>query len=222
MKIKKDNRGFSLVELIVSIAIMAVMVGVISVSVLGYVEKAKMTKALTEAKTMYTVAQISVISAAANEVEAFNYALKFEQVVNGETMRLGRFSNQSLYKFLKESGGAPSQSSALSKKADYYIAEQLAYSVPGADGEIENDMLKDKTPIGDSHSTKYISEHPEIYGDVVFAMAYNGRCEIIYFQCVYNGYFITSEGGVLKAEKVSDSTKFNDWPKTRASGTDGW
>lgn len=222
MKIKNNNRGFSLVELIVSIAIMAIMVGVISVSVLGQFEKAKMTKALTEAKTMYDVAQISVISASTDEVEAFQYALKFEQVVNGETMRLGRFSNQSLYKYLQESGGSESLSSAKSKAADYYIAEQLAASVPGADGTIEMDEMKDKSPIGDSHSTKYISEHPEIYGDVVFAMAYNGRCEIIYFQCVYNGYFITSENGVLKAEKVSDSTKFNDWPKTRASGTDGW
>lgn len=222
MKIKKDNRGFSLVELIVSIAIMAILVGALAVSVLKYIEKAEMTKALTEAQAMYTVAQIAVVNASVNEVEAFHYALKFEQVVNGETMRLGRFSSQSLYKYLIESNGGESQSDALSKKADYYIAQELANSVPGADGVIEDDALKNKSPVGDTNSTKHISEHPETYGNVVFAMAYNSKCEIIYFQCVYNGYFITSEGGVLKAEKVSDSTKFNDWPRTRAAGTDGW
>lgn len=222
MKMKNNNRGFSMVELIVSIAIMAILVAAVSVSVLRYLDRAREVKALTEARALYATAQYAIVNASMDEQLAFQYALKFEQVVNGETMRLGRFSNQSLYKYLQESGGAPSLSSALSKQADYYIAEQLANSIPGADGTIEDDTLRDKTPIGDSHSTKYISEHPEIYGNVVFAMTYNGKCEIVYFQCVYNGYFITSDGGALTAEKVSDDTKFNDWPKTRAAGTDGW
>lgn len=223
MKIKEDNRGFSLVELIVSIAIMAILVAAVAVSVLRYLDRAREVKALTEARALYATAQYAIVNASIDELQAFQYAVKFEEVVNGETMRLGRFSNQSLYKYLQESaGGSPSLSAAKSKAADYYIAAQLANSIPGADGSIAEDSLKDKSPVGDSHSTKYISEHPETYGNVVFAIAYNNKCEIVYFQCVYNGYFITSDGGVLKAEKVSDSTKFNDWPRTRAAGTDGW
>ncbi|MCM1468577.1 MAG: type II secretion system GspH family protein [Alistipes sp.] len=222
MKIKDDNRGFSMVELIVSIAIMAIIVSVASVSVLRYLDRAREVKALTEARAIYATAQYAVINASVEEKDAFQYAVKFEETVNGVTMRLGRFSNQSLYKYLIESNGGSSQSNAKSKKADYYIASQLANSIPGADGTIEEDTLKDKSPIGDTHSTKYISENPQTYGNVVFAMAYNSKCEIVYFQCVYDGYFITSEGGVLKAEKVSDSTKFNDWPRTRAAGADGW
>lgn len=222
MKIKDDNHGFSMVELIVSIAIMAIIVSVASVSVLRYLDRAREVKALTEARAIYATAQYAVINASVEEKDAFQYAVKFEETVNGVTMRLGRFSNQSLYKYLIESNGGSSQSEAKSKKADYYIASQLANSIPGADGTIEEDTLKDKSPIGDTHSTKYISENPQTYGNVVFAMAYNSKCEIVYFQCVYDGYFITSEGGVLKAEKVSDSTKFNDWPRTRAAGADGW
>lgn len=222
MKIRENNKGFSMVELIVVIALMAILTGAMMVSVLSYMEKAKKTKALTDAKAIYSAAQYAVVNALMEESEAFNYAIKFQENIDGNIIRMGRFSNQSLYKYLMESAGSGSLSSALSKKADYYIAEQLAHSVPGADNVTEDNTLKDKSPIGDTHSTKYISEHPEIYGKVVFALAYNSKGEIIYFQCVYNGYFMTFDGKEFVAEKVSDSTKFNDWPRTRADGTDGW
>lgn len=222
MKIIRNNKGFSMVELIVVIAIMAVLTGGLSISVLHYLERAKMTKALTDARAIYSLAQIAVINASTDEAEAFHYALKFEENIDGNIVRLGRFSSQSLYKYLMESAGSASLSSALSKNADYYIAEELALSVPGADNITEENSLKDKSPIGDTHSTKYMSEHPEIYGKVVFALAYDGKGEIIYFQCIYNGYFMTLDGKELVAEKVSDETFFNDWPRTRAEGTDGW
>ena len=41
MKKKKNNKGFSLVELIVVIAIMAVLVGVLAPQFMGYVEKSR-------------------------------------------------------------------------------------------------------------------------------------------------------------------------------------
>ncbi len=222
MKIRKNNKGYSMVELIVVIAIIAILTGTLSVSVLIYLERAKMTKALTDAKAIYSAAQYAVINALMEEPDAFHYALKFEENINGTPVRMGRFSNQSLYKYLQESAGGGSLSSALSKKADYYIAAQLANSIPGADSNMENNTLQNKSPIGDSNSTKYMSEHPETYGKVVFALAYNSNCEIIYFQCVYNGYFMTLNGTEIVAEKVSDDTSFNDWPRTRAAGTDGW
>lgn len=224
MKLKNNNKGFSMVELIVVIAIMAILVGVVAPSVLRYVDEAQEAKALTEAKAIYSTAQYAIINAAMDEPEAFHYACKFQCNVNGQDMVMGRFSNQSLYKYLQESNGSGSLSSAMSKPVDYYIAAQLAGSIPGADGEIEDDMLANKSPIGDSNSTKYISENSGTYGNVVFALAYNSKCEIIYFQCVYNGYFITMDGKNLVAEKVSDDTKFNNWPLSsdRMEGANGW
>ncbi len=217
-----SNAGFSLIELIIAIAIMAVLTGIVTLSYFGYLERARKTRALTNAKAIYTAAQVAIIDTSAFENEAFHYALKFEETIDGETRRMGRFSNQSLYKYLQESGGSGSLSNALSKNADYRIASLLAGSIPGADSEIASDTLKDKSPIGDSSSTKYISEHPETYGEVVFAMAYDEYGQIIYFQCVYDKYFMSWDQSGLTAERVSDNTKFNDWPRTRASGTDGW
>lgn len=41
---KKDNKGFSLVELIIVIAIMAILVGVVGTQVLPYINKSKVAK----------------------------------------------------------------------------------------------------------------------------------------------------------------------------------
>ncbi len=224
MNKKQDNSnaGFSLIELIIAITIMAVLGSILTATYLRYLEEARKTKALANATTIYKTAQIAIIDASVHENQAFHYALKFEETIDGETVRLGRFSNQSLYKYLQESGGSGSRSNALSKNADYHIAALLASSIPGADSEIQSDMLQDKSPIGDSHSTKYIANHPGEYGEVVFAMAYDEYGQIVYFQCVYDNYFMTWGENGLTAERVSDSTSFNNWPRTRAPGTDGW
>lgn len=213
MEQMKKNAGFSTLELVVTIAIVAVMTSVLTAFTVGQIEKSKRVTALTNAQAIFATAQYAIIDA--NEMPDFKYAVKFEETIDGNTMKMGRFSNQSLYKYLQESGGSESLSSAKSKKVDYYIASQLANSIPGAADEITESTLKNKSPIGDSHSVKYMSEHPETYGKVVFAMAYDSSGQIIYFQCVYDGYFIYNNGRTLEAEKVRDDLYFNDWPTQR-------
>lgn len=41
---KKDNKGFSLVELIIVIAIMAILVGIVGTQVLPYIDKSRHAK----------------------------------------------------------------------------------------------------------------------------------------------------------------------------------
>ena len=41
---KKDNKGFSLVELIIVIAIMAILVGIVGTQVIPYISKSKVAK----------------------------------------------------------------------------------------------------------------------------------------------------------------------------------
>lgn len=59
---KKNNKGFSLVELIVVMAIMAILVGAIAPQVVKYVEKSRETKDLQVAATIFTAVQTSISS----------------------------------------------------------------------------------------------------------------------------------------------------------------
>lgn len=221
-QVRENNKGFSLVELVVVIAIMVTLSVGVALAVTGHVEKAKEAQAQMAAKTLFDAAQVAIMQASQNTGATFRYAVKFEQNIDGTPVRMGRFSSQSLYKYIKESGGSTSLSGAKSKPTDYYIAAQLVNALPSSGGDIAGTELKDKSPIGASESVKYMSDHPEIYGNVVFGMAYDGSGDIIYFQCVYDGYFYEFDGTNFSGKKVDDATKFNDWPKTRASGTDGW
>ena len=58
--VMKNNKGFSLVELIIVIAIMAILVGIIAPQLIKYLEKSKVT---TDLRTMDTIYQALIYSA---------------------------------------------------------------------------------------------------------------------------------------------------------------
>lgn len=57
---KLDNKGFSLVELIIVIAIMAILVGIIGSQVVPYIEKSRLSKDKSTVDTVYTAWQSAV------------------------------------------------------------------------------------------------------------------------------------------------------------------
>lgn len=60
-KSTKDNRGFSLVELIIVIAIMAILAGALAPSLIKWIEKSKIEKIKTNAETMYKAMNMAVV-----------------------------------------------------------------------------------------------------------------------------------------------------------------
>lgn len=66
-KTLQNKKGFSLVELIIVIAIMAVLIAILAPNYLRYVEKSRRTKALSNAKNV-----IDTISVVLTEKQAFN------------------------------------------------------------------------------------------------------------------------------------------------------
>lgn len=64
---KKDNKGFSLVELIIVIAIMAILIGVVALQVIPYLEKSRVGKDKQTVDTVYSAFQSAI---AANEEAA--------------------------------------------------------------------------------------------------------------------------------------------------------
>lgn len=60
MKKSTDNKGFSLVELIIVIAIMAILVGMIAIQIIPYIEKTRESRDLTTMDTYLTTFTVAL------------------------------------------------------------------------------------------------------------------------------------------------------------------
>lgn len=75
-KIRINNMGVSLLELIVAISIMVVLVGIIAPAMTKYVEKARKARVETEASEFIKAAQIAYVSVAADGNEPLADCIK--------------------------------------------------------------------------------------------------------------------------------------------------
>jgi prepilin-type N-terminal cleavage/methylation domain-containing protein len=69
MKKMKENKGFTLVELIVVIVILAILAAILVPALLGYIDKAKGQQVVLNAKSVLTAAQADLSSAYAKGTE---------------------------------------------------------------------------------------------------------------------------------------------------------
>lgn len=78
---KKDNKGFSLVELIIVIAIMAILVGVVGTQVLPYIEKSRHAKDVQVLSGLCTDAT-AAYSSTASELADASYTITIGSTVS--------------------------------------------------------------------------------------------------------------------------------------------
>lgn len=69
MKKRMDNKGFSLVELIIVIAIMAILIGIVGSQVIPYIEKSRISKDKDVVDTCYTAIQAAVAKEGVPNIE---------------------------------------------------------------------------------------------------------------------------------------------------------
>lgn len=71
---QKANEGFSLVELIIVIAIMAILIGIIALQVIPYMEKSRESKDLSQIDTAYSAFQTAIADQAiSGDIAATKY-----------------------------------------------------------------------------------------------------------------------------------------------------
>ena len=80
-EMKKNNKGFSLVELIVVIAIMVVLIAVLGSSILGYVEKSKYSKDMSALDSLNSAVKAFAVDPSANYDSGHEY--KLNQLMTG-------------------------------------------------------------------------------------------------------------------------------------------
>ncbi len=71
-KFKNDNKGFTLVELIVVLVILAILAAILVPALLGYIDEAKQKQIVLNAKSVYTAAQSVASEMYAKDIEPAN------------------------------------------------------------------------------------------------------------------------------------------------------
>lgn len=74
MKKRMDNKGFSLVELIIVIAIMAILIGIVGSQVIPYIEKSRISKDKDVVDTCYTALQAAVAKEGVKDIDGATLA----------------------------------------------------------------------------------------------------------------------------------------------------
>ena len=89
--LKKKNKGFSLVELIIAISIMVILAAIIGIAIIRYLNKARKQVDVETAETIYKAAQLALASSDDEVKEAWEMTTKEQKwtvTTNGETYQV--------------------------------------------------------------------------------------------------------------------------------------
>lgn len=174
---KNENKGFSLVELIVTIAIMAVMVTVLAPALLQYVEKSRMQKDDSAMGELTNVIQLALS----------------DQDIYDEVLRYSCYGNVSCYvdRALEKD---PAYGGETADDGDFYV---LTKKFANATGSTKDKNYKNQYMFTDD--TRQLDE-------VEYAFAGNMRGVTITFQPTVDGTYILKDGvinwAVLESNKA--------------------
>ena len=90
----KNNKGFSLVELIIVIAIMAILVGVMAPQLIKYIEKSKVSADTQAADSIHTAVLTAMMDPEVVNESAYNNNFKaYETATSATTLSTGNTTN---------------------------------------------------------------------------------------------------------------------------------
>ncbi len=194
------NKGFSLVEMIVVIAIMIVLLSMLVPYVVGYIEKAARMSAINTARVMVNGMEVSMIEHAQEGSIYLNKVYTSEYYDNGKALPCGFLTNYMLYYAQTNYNYDKSKHDY----ADFLIAKDILEAVRSGPKETKPALKFTKTdrPLG-ANCKEYCKD-----GGTGAIFAYAPAGGVYYAQVCTNGWLVTYEHGNYDAQKVKSDTAF--------------
>ena len=216
----KNESGFSLVELIVVIAIMVILISMLTPGIIGYIEKANRMRALQTARVIVNGMEVALVDHAL-ENEGKNTKLLYRKE-DGETVPVGCITNYFFYMAQKgEDYHYTGADPAKNDDADFAIAKEVLEACNSQHGA-KNPTLRFK--LKQNQMNKNIKTTCEgKYDAILFAYAPGGG---VYYAeiCLKGTYLVTYENGEYEVENVKQDTtrRFANRNKIYATDNASW
>ncbi len=187
----KKIKGFTLVELVVVIAIVGVLAAMIVPNMIAYIRKAKCTAAIASAKTIVTGAQSAIVD---NAILG-NLYLDKKAVIDGESVLVGGLTNTAVCNAYNDNASTNGTDRAIARS----IAEILA------NAGIDPGNAATVKPFGQSCSSFQNSTNSN-YGLVII---YTADGTVPFAQVYTNGILVTYAYGKYVANDKSTAKFIN-------------
>ena len=195
MRQKSDtnNRGFTLVELIVLLVILAVLAAFIIPSLVGYIEKSKKQAVISEAKEVWTASQAALSECYALYPDSFSESCKFTSTIDGKTMKqLGRISNGALGALQKNPKDS-TEAGTSSRRVAWQVLLYLDSAYKNANPRYT--FGSGKIPDGNTTPSNYLGSKPSGSKDVIIQIFHTIDGRVVALNFAKNGYMVTMVSG---------------------------
>lgn len=199
---KMNNKGVSLLELIIVIAIMAVLVGVIAPSMLKYVERAKKVKVETEASELMKAAQVSYVS-----VSIMGKEPKSDSIKNKTESSSPYYKNATLYGNLTN---WTVHNGVVATASNAPFAEEF-FSILGI--TIGKEWKSGSSSIPISPNQPKLNPAGSLTKECIFQLFYDGTGTMV-VEYSRDGYFVRMENSfIVESEKIKNAKDkhFTSW-----------
>lgn len=183
---KKNNKGFTLVELIVVLVILAILAAILVPALLGYVDRAKDQQYITEARDLMMATQAGIAEAYAVRPNSFSYAVRESKCKSIVPNDYGYFSNH--YLCLAKKGTLEMLADAPAKTSDKGDAAKrvIAYKVTDYADSFNYNFREKNVENGEAASS--------FTKEAGFFIMFNKRGKIVYMQYARDGKLVTFDG----------------------------